>query len=500
MIFYALNLALSFVSRKLFLESLSAEFIGLTTTLNGFLSFLNLAELGVGAAIGYLLYKPIYDKNQGAICEIVSVFGYIYKQVGRFILVAGVVLSLFFPLIFAKTDYSFAVIYFAFYCYLASSMLGYFVNYRQVLLSADQRNYLVSAYSQSAGIACYVLQMVLVYVTKSPYVWLGVNLLTAALNCIILNWKINQIYPWLKTNVKSGKELLKKYPEVMQKTKQVFVHRVATFAQYQITPSLIYAFESLTVVAYYGNYTIVVSKITILFGKFFEGINAGIGNLIAEGDKSNTMKVYWEMYTLDFFIAGFAIFNIYVLINPFIELWLGAEYLLDDVVVMLMLGVSFINLTRTTTDRFISAHGMFSDVWAPFVETILCVLISIACGYVWGLKGVLVGNIVSMAVIICIWKPYFLFHDGFKESVLRYWFNWGVHIACLLSAMIVSSHLLSYVHIDPYVGYWDWILYGCISAPLFSVIYITLLIIFTQGARSFVSRLLGYVKRFITKF
>ncbi len=499
LIFYILNLLLSFISRKLFLESLGAEFLGLTTTLSGFLCFLNLAELGVGVAIGHLLYRPIYDREQGTICEIVSIFGYIYRQVGRFILGAGALLSLFFPLIFAKTDYSYGVIYFAFYCYLASSILGYFVNYRQVLLSADQRNYVVSAYSQSAGIVCYVLQMVLVYVTRSPYVWLGINLLTAALNCAILNWKINQIYPWLKTNVKSGRELLGKYPEVMKKTKQVFAHRISTFAQYQITPSLIYAFESLTVVAYYGNYTIVLSKITVLFGKFFEGINAGIGHLVAEGNKSNTMKVYWEMYTLDFFVAGFAIFNIYMLINPFIELWLGAEYLMDNVVVVLMLCVSFITLTRTTTDRFIAALGIFSDIWAPFVETILCVGISIACGSVWGLRGVLIGNIASMAVITSIWKPYFLFHYGLRESVFRYWTNWGACIVCMLSAMAASGYILTYVHIDPYVGYRNWVLYGCISAPLFSVIYIMLLMVFTQGARSFANRLLGYAKRFIAK-
>ena len=141
LICYMASLLVAFFTRKVFLDQLGTEFIGLTGTLQSLLGFLNLAELGVGSAIGYVLYKPIFDDDKTKINEIISVFGYLYRCIGFVILGAGIILSVFLPWIFPHTTFSWGVIYLGFYAYLTSSMLGYFVNYRQTLLSADQRNY-----------------------------------------------------------------------------------------------------------------------------------------------------------------------------------------------------------------------------------------------------------------------------------------------------------------------------------------------------------------------
>lgn len=100
LICYMASLIVAFFTRKVFLDQLGTEFIGLTGTLQSLLGFLNLAELGVGTAIGYVLYKPIFDDNKEKINEIISVFGYLYRCIGLVILGAGIILSLFLPLIF----------------------------------------------------------------------------------------------------------------------------------------------------------------------------------------------------------------------------------------------------------------------------------------------------------------------------------------------------------------------------------------------------------------
>ena len=97
LIFYFLTLTLSFFSRKIFLDILGADFVGLTGTLQNLLSYLNIIDLGIGTAVGYLLYKPLFENNQGIINEIISVFGYLYRWVGIIILTIGVILSLFLP-------------------------------------------------------------------------------------------------------------------------------------------------------------------------------------------------------------------------------------------------------------------------------------------------------------------------------------------------------------------------------------------------------------------
>lgn len=141
--FYLVTLFISFFSRKIFLDKLGADFVGLTSTMQNLLGFLNLAELGIGASIGYVLYKPIFDGNRDRIKEIVSVLAYLYRNVGLLILGAGLLLACFLPYIFADAGIRLGVIYFAYFAFLTSALISYFVNYRQTLLGADQRNYVV---------------------------------------------------------------------------------------------------------------------------------------------------------------------------------------------------------------------------------------------------------------------------------------------------------------------------------------------------------------------
>ena len=161
LVFYFLSLFFAFFSRKIFLDNLSAEFIGLTGTLGNILGYLNLAELGIGSCISFFLYKPLQADDKAKIQEILSVFGYLYRCIGFFILGAGIIVSLFFPLIFSSAGLGMGIIYFAFYSFLGSSLIGYFINYRQILLTADQKNYLVAIYFQSAGLVKTALQIVL---------------------------------------------------------------------------------------------------------------------------------------------------------------------------------------------------------------------------------------------------------------------------------------------------------------------------------------------------
>lgn len=359
LIFYFLSLALSFFSRKIFLDALGADFMGLIGTLNNLLGFLNLAELGISTAIGYVLYKPLFEHDEKKINEIISVFGFIYRRIGFIILSAGCALACFLPLIFPNNVFDLGVIYFAFFSYLTTSLIGYFANYKQTLLGADQKNYVVTAYFQSAVLIKTCLQMGLVYYTGNYYLWISLELLLGIVYSIILNWKVNQVYPWLKSEVKQGKLLFKKYPEVTRYTKQLFVHKLGSFVQFQTTPFLVYAFVSLKTVAYYGNYTLIIDKISIFISNLLGSTNAGVGNLIAEGDSKRIQQVFWELMGIRFLIAGTISFALIRLTGAFISLWLGSEYVLPQHILYLIIINSFISYTRGAIDQFTYGYGLF---------------------------------------------------------------------------------------------------------------------------------------------
>lgn len=475
LIFYFLTLALSFFSRKIFLDTLGADFVGLTGTLQNLLGFLNLAELGIGSAIGYVLYKPLFDHDEVKINEIISVFGYLYRWIGWIILIAGCILACFLPLIFPNTEFDLALIFFAYFSFLASSLIGYFANYKQTLLGADQKNYVVTAYFQTASITKTIIQMASAYYTGNYYIWVTIELSFGIIYSFILNWKINRVYPWLKSSIKEGKIKLSDNRIIITKSKQIFVHVLASTGRTQMLPFLIYTFVSLKSVAYYGNYMMIIDKLNLLINNFLGSTGAGVGNLIAEKNKDKIIQVYWELNALRFLIAGFLIFSIFHLIDPFIVLWIGKEYLLDKSVLIIILSNLFISLIRGTNEQFNYGYGLFHDTWAPVATLIITIVTAFVCGYFYGLPGVLLGDIASSITVIFIWKPYLLFTQGFHLPVKRYWLQIFKYVIVLIIAWLLSSTILVYL-VQPQlsiVNYVAWIIYSIISSFVFLFFYFT---------------------------
>jgi len=453
------------------------------------LGFLNLAELGIGSAIGYVLYKPLFDHDQTKINEIISVMGYLYRWIGLIILGGGIILSCFLPLIFPETGFQLPLIYFAYYAFLTSSLIGYFINYRQNLLGADQRNYVVTGYFQTMNIIKTIIQMVSAYYTGNYYLWVAIELTFGIIYSLILNWKINQTYPWLKTEVKRGRELLKVHNQVIVKTKQLFIQKISYFAQYQTVPFLTYAFVNLQIVAFYGNYTIITDKIAQFVNSFLESSGASIGNLIAEGNKTKIVNLFWELLNMRYFIGGLFAFAVLILVDPFISIWLGKEYLLSNIVVYLIVLNVFIGYTRGGVMQFLFGYGLFADIWAPISEIVINLSIAIICGAKWGLPGILLGGLTSQILIVGIWKPIYLFWKGFKEPLWKYWIGFFKLVLCItVPAVLIISLIMPHLHIDPASGYVSWGMYAITNVGIYGIITLSIMYLANPGMRRFVNR------------
>lgn len=495
LLFFFLSLFFAFISRRIFLNCLGAEFIGLTGTLGNILGYLNLAELGIGSCISYFLYKPLQSNDRESINEIMSVFGYLYRCIGYVMLIGGIIISLFFSLIFGGKGVGMGIVYFSFYSFLGSSLIGYFINYRQILLSADQKKYVVTLYLQSAILLKTALQIFLAYYYKNYYIWVAVEFIFGIIACIILNIKIDKEYPWLKTNKNSGRHLLKKYPDILKKTRQIFIHRLKTFITEKSDELFIFAFVSLKMVAYYGNYIMIISKISLLFSSVLDSFGAGIGNLIAEGNKQNTMKVFWELNTIMHFVAGVMFFGIYQFIEPFISIWLGPEYILGRDILLLLCIIRYFNASRVIVQVFSSAHGLFADVWAAWTELAINVIITIIAGYCWGIYGILLGKVVSIGLIAMLWKPYYLFTSGFHESYLSYWSGTSRNIIVSIISFATTHMLLNFIPINASEGYWSWFIYCTIGMFSYLIINIILIILCCKGAKDSIQRVRTFANK-----
>lgn len=421
LLFYFITTIIAFYSRKIFLDNLGADFIGLTGTLQNILGFLNLSELGIGLSISYFLFKPLASQDRSEINDILSLLGYLYKRIGIFILVCGIIVSILFPLFYNNTTMPIGLVYFAFYSFLFANAIGYFINYRQVLLDADQKLYLINVFFNSFSVIKSLLQIFLAYYYKNLFLWVFVEFLFSIIQCIVLNWRINKEYPWLKTDKKQGKYLIKRYPDVLRKTRQILIHQIKDFLLTKSDEILIFTFVSLKMVAYYGNYIMIISKSTSLIISLFAGTGTGIGNLVAESSKQHILNVFWQLSTFRFFATGIMIYCLSFLINPFIEWWLGSDYILSNLILFLLLINSFIMQTRSINDMFNHSYGLYGDTWAAWAELIINISVTIITAFKWGIVGILLGKIISLFIIVILWKPYYLFNKGFNLPITTYW-------------------------------------------------------------------------------
>jgi len=439
LIFYVLSTFVAFFTRKIFLDYLGDEFVGLTGTIKSILGFLNLTELGIGTAIGFALYKPLFDNDQKEINKLISLFGFLYKKVGLIVLGLAVIVSFFFPLIFEKAPFSLPLVYYCFFAFLMSSLLGYFANYHQSLLNADQRGYLISGYIQTANLCRHLLQAYIAYKYQNLFVWITLELVFSIFYSLIIRYRIKKVYPWLNLGLKSNSSIIGQYPVLIEKIKQLFVHKISSFITFGTDQILIFSLVNIQSVAFVGNYNLIITQIVSLIQNLFGGTAASVGNLVAEDNFKLIKKVFWEMMAIRFFIAGLIIINLYFVLDNFIFLWLGERYILDNYIVWLMIFNLFMVIVRVPVGNFANAYGLFADTWAPIAEIFINLIISIVFGLKWGIVGIMLGTSVSSLVIVMFWKPYYLFKNGFRESVLK---NYWIRFIKLLVIVLFAFYLI----------------------------------------------------------
>ena len=499
--FYFINLVLQFFSRKVFLDYLGAEILGLNTTATNLLQFLNLAELGIGSAIACTLYKPLLEKDTVAINEIVSLQGWLYRRIAWIVIVGSLVLMAFFPWIFAKMPLPLWYAYASFGVLLVSALLSYFVNYKQIVLSADQKEYKIQ-YSYKASMLIKTLcQILAIRYLRDGYVWwLVLEIVFAIVASLVLNRMVRQTYPFLETKLGRGRELSRKYPAIIKKVKQLFFHKIGSFALTQTSPIIIYAYTTLTVVALYGNYMLVILGIQTLMTAIFNSMNAGIGNLVAEGNRKQIMSVFEELFSVRFLFTCIMCFGVFMLTPLFIILWVGNEYVMDTMTLLLMTVTLFIQLNRTTVDAYINAYGLFGDIFAPVTEASINICLSVLLGYFWGLNGVLLGVLISLFLVVFCWKPYYLFSTGFKLPVKVYW-KQTIRYYFLFAVVFFLFTLLSrWVPFKPERNFGNLIGYACLTVLPFTFCYFFLLLFGATGMKDFLGRFFQLVQLLKNKF
>ena len=437
-----IGVILSFISRTIFIKYLGAEYLGINGLFTNILSILSLAELGIGTAIIYSLYKPLALKENAQIKALINFYKKVYNIIGVTILGIGIVLIPFLDNII-KDSPQVSRLGFIYCLFLINTVVSYFYTYKRSLIIADQKGYVVNIYRYVFNVILNIVQMIILITTKQYEIYLVLRIILTLIENISISYKANKLYPFLKEkNISKLDEETRR--EINKNVKALMYHKIGGVVVTGTDNILISSFVGLIWVGLYSNYQLIVSSINMIIGQIFDAITASVGNLNALESKEKKYQTYEKILFFNFWIAGFCCITLFELFNNFIELWVGGQYLFEDFLVFIIVLNFYMTLTRRTNWVYKDSMGLFwHDRYKPLCEGIVNMIVSISLAPKLGIVGVFIGTFVS-TITTAFWiEPYILYKYGFEMKVRGYFLSYIKYTTIILVAGIITDQICS---------------------------------------------------------
>lgn len=308
-----ITIGLNFTTRSIFILMLGNEFLGINGLFTNIISILALAEMGIGSAIIYSLYKPIAEKDYIKIKGLMSFYNSAYKVISLIILIVGVAIIPLIPKI-AKSDinnFRLIIIYLLFLC---NSVASYLYAYKKSIIVADQKDYILSIYRNIFKVILNILQVIILIITKNYEMFLIIQIVVTITENILVAKKVDKMYTFLlnKDNVKLGK---KEKNSIIKNVKALLYHKIGGVIVNSTDNILISKFVGITSVGLYSNYYLIIGALNLLIGQSFSALTASVGNLNAVESKEKSYNTYKLILFINFWIAGFSSICLWILLS-----------------------------------------------------------------------------------------------------------------------------------------------------------------------------------------
>lgn len=482
------TLILGFIVRSVFVKCLAEDYLGVNGLFTNILQVLSFAELGIGNAIVFSLYKPIRDKDSLRIRQYVYFYKSAYKIIGFIVAILGLALVPFLNVIIVdKPDIpdNLIIIYLL---YLANTVLSYFLVWKRTFMTANQERYIGTVVEQIFTIVQVIVQIVLLYTTHNFILYLATMIVCNQVRNVIISHICSKRYPVV--NEKPQVELTKdEKKSIFDNVKALMVYKLSGVVLGSTDNILIQAIINFRSVSLYSNYSMLITNFRLLANQLLNGITASVGDLNASEDNNAKEDVFFKLLFVSFWLYGLLCVGFAVTANSLIAAWLGDKFNLSWSIVMAIAfsfyveGMQFAGFTYRTT------MGLFKEsVAAPVVSAIINIILSIVLGYKMGMAGIFIATGVSRLVTTTWVDGYLVFKKRLGKSPVRFY---ATYVAYFLFAAVVAVLLQAVLTLFDLYG---WI--GFIKAVLITaIVYNGLFVLVFAATRVFRDVLKMFFKR-----
>lgn len=438
---------LGFISRRVFINNLDIEYLGVNGLLTNILSMLSLVEGGIGASIVYNMYKPLAEDDKVTIIALVQLYKKLYIFVAAIIFVISLVIYPFLGKIInnsASVSYI-TIIYFIF---VAKNIVSYLNAHKWSLINADQKGYILNKYNLRFNIGTYIIKILVLQITKNYVLYIIIEFIISLIQTIWNGSIVNKQYSYIKTAEKYIVDKKIKNNLIMN-VKAIMFHNIGGYIVTGIDNILISALVNIKYVGLYSNYTMVMNQLSGILTQVLNGIGASVGNLIATEDSDKSYIIFKITNFINFWIYSFSVIFLYNLLEPFIDWWLGKGLLLDKMTFIVVLLNYYLSGMRNTVLTFKSKAGIFDeDKYFPLLEAIINLIGSLILVKHFGLAGIFLGTTISTLVIPMWIQPKLVFNKIFNLSSKEYYKKYFLYAVVTIIIGYITTIFCSVVKID----------------------------------------------------
>ena len=437
-----ITVALSFITRTCLIYCLGIEAVSINGLFTEVITALSLAELGVGSAIVYNLYKPLAEGDHQKVSQLMNLFRKAYRIIALATLVIGISLTPWLQFFIRDLSYDISYIRVIYLMFVFQSVVSYLFSYKLALLEADQNSYIVTKISTIFRIIGTILILIILVTTKKYIFFLGANILLVILTNAYASHVVDKKYPYINKNERLPKE---ERTQIFGNIRNIFVKQFAGRVVDSTDNILISTLVSTLLVGYYSNYLVVIGVFKQLADKMMAAATASMGNLYVTERTENKIETLNRLTFIFYVFASVASVGTFACVQPFIKLWLGDNYLLDYSVVTILCLLLVTEITYQPLSTAMHLSGFFEiGRNISFVSAVINLAVSIVLGMKIGLIGIFIGTMCTYTIEI-IAKVHYLFKLYFKENSIRYVSFWirmfFVYFVEIIIIYIINLHL-----------------------------------------------------------